>query len=91
VAYLSSLLRIVSEENRLKLLCFLLQKKHCVCELIKHGDMSQSLISHYLKDLKNAGLVANKKQGIRVYYSLTNKGRYIANLLFKISQKEEKL
>lgn len=49
--------------------------------------MSQSLISHHLKDLKDAGVVTDNKQGLRVYYSLTDKGKQITNLLFKISEK----
>jgi len=55
---------------------------------MKHTDMSQSLISHHLKDLKVAGIVADEKRGLRVYYRLTEKGRYIASSLFSVPQKE---
>lgn len=88
VASLSRLLKVVSEESRLKLLCILLQGEHCVCEIMKHVDLSQSLISHHLKDLKEAEIVTKEKRGLRVYYALTEKGRYITNLLFSISKKE---
>ena len=84
VTSLSSLLKIVSEESRLKLLCILRKGKHCVCELMEHVNLSQSLISHHLKDLKEAGIVTDEKKGLRVYYSLTKKGERIINLLFKI-------
>lgn len=84
VASLSSLLKIVSEDSRLKLLCILRQGKHCVCELMEHVNLSQSLISHHLKDLKDAGVVSNEKQSLRVYYSLTNKGKNITKILFSI-------
>ncbi len=84
VVSLSSLLKIVSEESRLKLLCILNSNRHCVCELMEHVDMSQSLISHHLKDLKDAGVVENKKEGLKVYYSLTKRGRGIINSLLKI-------
>lgn len=36
-----------------------------------HVDLSQSLISHYLKDLKEIGIVIDEKRGFRVYYVLT--------------------
>ena len=88
VSRLSGVLRLVSEESRLKILCILRQGEHCVCELIEHVDLSQSLISHHLKDLKDIGVVIDDKRGLRVYYSLTDKGRHITNLLFQISQKE---
>ena len=88
VVSLSGFLKIVSEESRLKLLCILRQGEHCVCEIMEHVDLSQSLISHHLKDLKEAGIVKDEKRGLRVYYSLTEKGKHITNLLFDITKKE---
>ena len=84
IVSLSSLLKIVSEESRLKLLCILKKDKHCVCETMTHVDMSQSLISHHLADLKNAGLVDDEKKGQRVYYRLTKLGNKIMSLLEEI-------
>ena len=84
VSSLSALLKIISEESRLRLLCILRKGSHCVCEMMEHVNFSQSLISHHLKDLKEAGIVQDEKKGLRVYYSLTKKGEYIINLLFKI-------
>lgn len=84
VVSLSDTLKLVSEESRLKLLCILQNNKHCVCELMEHVKMSQSLISHHLKDLKDNGIVKDEKKGLRVYYSLTKKGKHIINSLFKI-------
>lgn len=88
VTDLSVILKLVSEESRLKLLCLLRQGEHCVCELMEHVNMSQSLISHHLSDLKEAGIVIDDKRGLRVYYKLTKKGKHITNLLFNISKKE---
>jgi len=84
VVSLSLLLKLVSEESRLKLLCILKKEKHCVCEIMEHINLSQSLISHHLRDLKDAGIVTDEKKGLRVYYSLTKKGKNIINLLFKL-------
>lgn len=84
VASLSTLLKLVSEESRLKLLCILQKGKHCVCEIMEHVSLSQSLISHHLKDLKDAGIVADEKKGLFVYYSLTKKGEKIINSLFSL-------
>lgn len=83
---LSALLKLVGEESRLRLLCILKDGgEHCVCEFIEHAsDLSQSLISHHLADLKNAGLVASKKTGLRVYYSLTEEGAYVVRTIFKL-------
>ena len=81
---MSALLKLVSEESRLKLLCILRRGKHCVCEIMEHVDLSQSLISHHLKDLKDAGIVIDEKKGLYVYYSLTKKGEKIINSLFTL-------
>lgn len=81
---LTSLLKLVGEESRLKILCILNQGKHCVCEIMEHVPLSQSLISHHLKDLKDANIVIDEKKGLKVFYSLTEKGKHITNLLFKL-------
>lgn len=84
VSSLSNILKLVSEESRLKILCILRQGSHCVYEIMKHLDMSQSLISHHLKDLKEMGILQDEKRGVRVYYSYTEKGKTITDLLFQI-------
>lgn len=81
---LSSLLKLIGEENRLRILCILESGEHCVCEIEEHVDQSQSLISHHLKDLKEAGLVIDKKKGLRAHYSLTEKGQKIINTVLKL-------
>lgn len=81
---LSSLLKIVAEESRLKILCILGNDEHCVCEIMEHVDMSQSLVSHHLADMKQVGLVVDEKRGLRVYYQLTEKGKKILSLLKEV-------
>ena len=78
------MLKIVSENSRLQILCILQKDELCVCELMEETKLSQSLISHHLKDLKDANLVCDRKEGKWVHYSLTNKGKRITNLLFQI-------
>jgi len=81
---LSVLLKIVSDNSRIQILCILQNDEHCVCELMKETKLSQSLISHHLKDLKDSNLVSDRKEGKWVHYSLTNEGKRITDLLFKI-------
>lgn len=78
------ILKTVSEESRMKLLCLLCQGEHCVGEMMTHLSMSQSLVSHHLRDLNDAGIVQSKKVGVKVFYSLTPYGRTLAKALFKI-------
>jgi len=53
---------------------------------MEQANLSQSLISHHLKDLKDAGLVVDRKDSRWVYYSLTPKGINITNLIFQINK-----
>ena len=85
---ISLLLKLVGEENRLKILCILKEGQHCVCEVEKHLKLSQSLISHHLKDLKDGGLIKDNRKGLNIFYSLTPEGKRIENLLSEITQKE---
>ena len=84
VGGLSDLLKLVSDNSRLQILCILQNNEHCVCELMEKTKSSQSLISHHLKDLKDVNLVSDRKEGKWVYYSLTDEGKRITNLLFQI-------
>lgn len=81
---LGELLKIIGETSRLKILCMLRQNEHCVCELIEHLDLSQSLISHHLKDLKEKNMVTDEKRGQYVYYALTEEGKKITDLVFQM-------
>lgn len=47
-------LKTVSEENRLKILCFLKSGEKCVCEIEEFLHLPQNLVSHHLKKLKDA-------------------------------------
>jgi len=78
------LLKVLAEENRLRVLCILKKGEHCVCQIIDYLGLSQSLVSHHLKSLKDAGLIEDSKRGLWVYYSLTPKGKKIASLISKI-------
>jgi len=80
----AELLKVIAEENRLRILCILKKGEHCVCQIIEYLDLSQSLVSHHLKQLKDAGLIEDSKRGLWVYYSLTRKGKRIAGLVSKI-------
>jgi len=84
IGSLTSLLKLIGVESRLKILCILKQGSHCVCEIEKHINESQSLISHHLKDLKKAGLIQDEKKGQFVHYELTENGKHIISSLFKL-------
>lgn len=86
VLKISSILKILSIDSRLEIFCILNSGEHCVCELEEHLDISQSLISHHLSDLKKFSLVVSVQKGKNIYYSLTDRGKKIFKLLNKLSE-----
>ena len=66
-------LKVISEGNRLKILCLLKEGEKCVCDIWQCLDLPQNLVSHHLKVLKDFDLVSSKQEGLKVYYKL-NKG-----------------
>jgi len=76
-------LKIISETNRLKIICVLRDGEKCVCEIWQFLNLPQNLVSHHLKALKKFGLIQSKKEGTKVIYSLKSKNikKYISLLL----------
>ena len=93
IASLASTLKIISEPNRLRILCALQNgKEHCVCELTDHlKDISQSLLSHHIADLRHAGLIAGEKRGLRVYYRLTTAGTTVTKTVLLLTKQEARV
>jgi ArsR family transcriptional regulator len=60
----------LSDETRLQILELLRRGEHCVCELTETLDLRQSLLSFHLRTLKQAGLVADRREGRWMYYAL---------------------
>jgi DNA-binding transcriptional ArsR family regulator len=57
---------------RFRIIKFLADGPHCVCELNEDVEFSQSNLSQHLKILKEAGLVRSEKEGLKIFYQLTN-------------------
>lgn len=71
---LASVSRALGDETRLRILNVLVERgETCVCELMETMDMTQSNVSFHLAVLKNAGLIADKKIGKWMFYSINLK------------------
>ncbi|HEX6852206.1 MAG TPA: metalloregulator ArsR/SmtB family transcription factor [Candidatus Polarisedimenticolaceae bacterium] len=64
-------LKALADETRLQILARLLRKSDamCVCDIESGFDLSQPTISHHLRLLKDAGLVAAERRGTWVHYT----------------------
>ena len=63
-------LKLLAEENRLKIVCLLAQGELCVCDIWSSVNIPQNLTSHHLKALKDYGLISSRKEGLNVFYTL---------------------
>ncbi len=67
---LAGLLRVLAERRRLHILCLLMQRELCVCEILPELGISQPLASHHLGVLSKAGLIRARRDGQRIFYSI---------------------
>ncbi len=68
----AALLKALSNENRLLILCYLGQEERSVSELNRFLDLSQSALSQHLAVLRREGLVSTRKEAQTVYYRLAS-------------------
>ncbi len=69
---LSDLFKLFGDSTRMKILYSLFEAELCVCAIGELLSMSPSAISHQLKVLKDANLVANRREGKTIYYFLAD-------------------
>ncbi len=66
------LLRALSNENRLMLLCLLFEGERTVSELNASLPLSQSALSQHLAVLRDEGLVKTRREAQSIYYGLAS-------------------
>ncbi len=73
------LLKMISNENRLLILCHLGMGEMSVTALNERFDLSQSALSQHLAKLRQDGLVKTRRDSQTIYYSLASQkaGRLI--------------
>jgi len=65
-------LKALGEETRLKILELLAQEELCNCQLMERIGISQTMVSHHAKILKQANIIKENRNGKWIYYTLNN-------------------
>jgi len=60
----------LSDPSRVRLLAACLDQERCVCQLVALLDLSNASISKHLAQLRDAGLLASRREGRWVHYRL---------------------
>lgn len=69
---LADLFKLFGDSTRLRILNELFNGPMSVGDIAESLEMSQSAISHQLKSLKDNNLVASKREGKSIFYSLAD-------------------
>jgi|SRR5204863_7822101 len=64
--------RALGDETRLRILEHLARRERSVSELMALVDVGQSLMSHHLRILREAGLVIDRRDGRWIHYSIAD-------------------
>ena len=67
------LMKVLSNRDRMMLLCQMSQGEMCVGELEEVLDVHQPTLSQQLTVLRNEELVQTRREGKQIYYSLSNR------------------
>lgn len=66
--------KALCDPNRLMIIELLKSGEKCACNLLEEMNISQSTLSHHMKQLCESGVVNCRRDGKWMYYSLSKKG-----------------
>lgn len=82
---IATLLRVLSNENRMKILGHLSAGEQCVSELETVVGISQSALSQHLAKLRASEMVSTRREAQNIYYSIKEPSvQELINYLTKI-------
>lgn len=68
----TAVFKCLADDTRVRLMLLIAREQElCVCELMCALEQSQPKISRHLAQLRNCGLLTDRRQGQWVYYRLT--------------------
>ena len=70
--------KALCDENRIRILKLLCGGEKCACKLLEELNISQSTLSHHMKILCDSGIVASRKEGTWMHYSISAEGAQAA-------------
>lgn len=79
VKYLADTFQVLANPTRLRLVEALSRRELCVCDLAAIAGVSQSAVSHHLRQLRQLRIVRYRKDGRMAYYRLDDE--HVAILL----------
>ena len=67
---LADIFKVFGDTTRIRILYALMESEMCVCGIAEALGLTQSAVSHQLRNLKQARLVKFRREGKAIFYSL---------------------
>ena len=85
---LTKILKVLSDDSRLRVLSLLMERECCVCEVMQVMEISQSKASRILSALHDAGLLSLRREGRWALYSVDKEGMkgYVSDILAGVTK-----
>ena len=86
------LFKALADQTRLRILNLLSRRELCVCQIVEVLGIGQSKASRHLAHLRNAGLVADRREGLWMHYSLARPAGHIHRAVIEwLAQAEDEV
>ncbi|MCX7569843.1 metalloregulator ArsR/SmtB family transcription factor [Tumebacillus sp. DT12] len=66
----AAIFQAMGDPTRVRILHALVQSEMCVCDLAAVLEMTQSAVSHQLRNLRNLRIIKRRKEGRVAYYNI---------------------
>ena len=66
----AEILKAIAQETRLSILELLRDGERCVCEIFPAIGQEQSNVSRHLNMMQQAGILARRKDGLKIFYAI---------------------
>lgn len=70
----AAIFKAFCDENRLQILELLRDGEKCACQILEEMQITQPTLSHHMKILCDSGIVAGRKEGKWMHYSISSDG-----------------
>ena len=70
----AGIFRALGEQTRMRIAMLLVGQELCVCDLTEVLRLPQSTISRHMTQLRQSGLVADRREGTWIHYRLADDG-----------------
>lgn len=70
--------KALGDENRIHIVKMLRSGEKCACKLLEELNVTQPTLSHHMKILCDSGIVAGRKDGKWMHYSISADGAKVA-------------